>query len=136
MSLEGDKRDDCTRIADEPVPVAARSKAWVCGGTLAGIAGSNPVRVMSVSCDCCVLSGRGLCVGPIIRPEESYRLCCVVVCDRQTSIMRTVWPGWGCWVMGRNCRRELVCCNVDCFSVSSVSLKEYLVARLTVCGCF
>jgi len=30
---------------------------------------------------CCVLSGRGLCDGLIIRPEESYRLWCVVVCD-------------------------------------------------------
>ena len=25
-----------------PNPVAARSKAWVCGRSLAGIAGSNP----------------------------------------------------------------------------------------------
>jgi hypothetical protein len=28
-----------------------------------------------------VLSGRGLCDGLITRPEESYRLWCVVVCD-------------------------------------------------------
>ena len=28
-----------------------------------------------------MLSGRGLCVGLITRPEESYRLWCVVVCD-------------------------------------------------------
>jgi len=27
------------------------------------------------------LSGRGLCHELITRPEESYRLCCVVVCD-------------------------------------------------------
>ena len=40
---------------------------------------------MSVSCDCCVLSGRGLCDGPITRQEESYRLWCVVVCDQETS---------------------------------------------------
>jgi len=25
-----------------PIPVAARSKAWVCGRSLAGIVGSNP----------------------------------------------------------------------------------------------
>ena len=25
-------------------------------------------------CDCCVLLGRGLCVGLITRPQESYRL--------------------------------------------------------------
>jgi len=32
-----------------------------------------------------VLSGRGLCDELITRPEESYRLCRVVVCDLETS---------------------------------------------------
>ena len=36
---------------------------------------------MSVCCECCVLSGRGLCDELITRPEESYRLWCVVLCD-------------------------------------------------------
>jgi len=31
------------------------------------------------------LSGRGLGDELITRPEESYRLCCVVVCDLETS---------------------------------------------------
>jgi hypothetical protein len=31
-----------------------------------------------------VLSGRGLCDGLITRPEESYLLWCVVVCDLET----------------------------------------------------
>jgi len=31
------------------------------------------------------LSGRGLCDELITHPEESYRLCCVVVCDLETS---------------------------------------------------
>ena len=35
---------------------------------------------MSVCCECCVLSGRGLCDELITRPEESYRLWCVTVC--------------------------------------------------------
>jgi hypothetical protein len=56
--------------------------AWVCGCSLAGIAGSNPAGDMNVSCECCVLSGRGLCVGLITRPEESYRVWCE--CDRET----------------------------------------------------
>jgi hypothetical protein len=30
----------------------------------------------------CVLSRRGLCDGPIPRPEESYRLWCVFECDK------------------------------------------------------
>ena len=33
-----------------------------------------------VCCECRVLSGRGLCDELVTRPEESYRLCCVVVC--------------------------------------------------------
>jgi len=41
-----------------------------------------------VCCECCVLSGRGLCDELITRPVESYRLCCVVVCDLGTSRMR------------------------------------------------
>ena len=31
--------------------------------------------------ECCVLSGRGLCDELVTRPEESYRLWCVIVCD-------------------------------------------------------
>ena len=34
-----------------------------------------------------MLSGRGLCDELITRPEESYRLCWVVVCDLETSRM-------------------------------------------------
>ena len=65
-----------------PVPVAARSKAQVCGRSPAEIVGSNP---MDVCCECCVLSGRGLCDELIPRREESYQLWCVVVCDLETS---------------------------------------------------
>jgi len=36
---------------------------------------------MFVCRECSVLSGRGLCDELITRPEESYRLWCVVVCD-------------------------------------------------------
>ena len=39
-----------------------------------------PGAWMFVCCECCVLSGRGLCDELITRPEESYRMCCVVVC--------------------------------------------------------
>jgi hypothetical protein len=40
---------------------------------------------MFVSCTVFVLSGRGLCNGPIPRPEESYRMWCVFVCDQVKS---------------------------------------------------
>ena len=52
---------------------------------------------MFVCCECCVLSGRGLCDALITRPEESYGLWCVVVCDLETSRMRRPWP-----VLGRS----------------------------------
>jgi hypothetical protein len=62
----------------EPIPVAARSrKARVCGFSLAGIAGSNPTGDIDVCCECCVLSGKGICVWLITRPEEYYRVWCV-----------------------------------------------------------
>ena len=50
---------------------------------------------MCVCCECCVLSGRGLCDELITRPEESYRLCRIVVCDREVSTMRRPWPTEG-----------------------------------------
>ena len=58
--------------------MAARSKAWAYGRSLAGIAGSNPAGGTDVCCACCVLSGGGLCDGPITRPKESYRVWCVL----------------------------------------------------------
>ena len=68
--------------------MAARSKASVCGRSPAEIVGSNPTEGMDVCCECCVLSGRGLCDELITRPEETYRPCCVV----ETSRMRRPWP--------------------------------------------
>ena len=41
----------------KPVPVAARSKAWVYGCSSAEIVGSNPAEGMDVSLLCCLLSG-------------------------------------------------------------------------------
>jgi len=50
---------------------------------------------MFVCCECCVLSGRGLCNGLITRSEESYRLWRVVVCDQETSEARRLKPARG-----------------------------------------
>jgi hypothetical protein len=50
-----------------------------------------------VCCDCCLLSGRGLCDGLITRPEESYRLWRVVLCDQAISRMRRLKPATGLW---------------------------------------
>ena len=48
----------------------------------------------SVSCECCVLSGRGLCVGLITLTAESYRVWCA--CEREASVMRMSWHTRGC----------------------------------------
>jgi hypothetical protein len=52
---------------------------------------------MFVCCECCVLLGRGLCDGLITRPEESYGMWRVVVCDLETSKMRRLKPATGLW---------------------------------------
>ena len=48
-------------------------------------AAAHLLRSRFVCYECRVLSGRGLCDELITRPEESYRLWCVVVCDLETS---------------------------------------------------
>jgi hypothetical protein len=58
---------------------------------------------MSVSCECCVLSGRGLCDELLPRPEESYRVC--VVCLKSVIVkprkMRRPRPPRGCRAIGK-----------------------------------
>ena len=81
-----------------PVPVRRMSEAarllrlWV---------RIPPWAWMFVCCECCVLSGRGLCNELITRPEECYRLWCVVVCDLETSWMNRSWPNEGCRAKNR-----------------------------------
>jgi len=49
VMIGGDPVEIRTRqIPNMPVPVAVRSKAWVCGQSLAGIMGSNPAGDMDV----------------------------------------------------------------------------------------
>jgi hypothetical protein len=76
FNVSGDNFNEIYILCDyslRPSQVAARSKEWECGPSLAGIIGSNPTGSMDVSCECCVLSDRGLWVRVISRPEESYR---------------------------------------------------------------
>jgi hypothetical protein len=62
-----------------------RRSQWPCGlrrgsaaARLLGLWVRIPPRAwMSVCCECCVLSGRGVSDGLITRPEESYRVWCV-----------------------------------------------------------
>jgi hypothetical protein len=70
---------------------------------------------MSVSSECCVLTGRGLCVGLITRPEESYRVRCVSESDREASIIRMPWHTGGCRV-----RRLKFCSIISLFITHGV----------------
>jgi len=69
---------------------------------------------MSVCCECCVLSGRGLCDGLITCPEESYGclsvvsvVCCQVeVCA--TDCITRPEESYGCLSVV-----NVVCCQVE-----------------------
>ena len=68
------------------------SRRAASGRSPAEILGSNPPGAwIFVCCECRVLSGRGLCDELITRPGESYRGCCVVVCDLETSRMGALY---------------------------------------------
>jgi len=70
---------------------------WDCG--FESSCGHGCLSVVSV-----VLSGRGLCDGLITRPEESFRLWCVVVCDLEISRMKRPWLA-----LGRSAIKSLHC---------------------------
>ena len=60
-----------TWVIDMLILVAAPSKPWVCGHSLAGISGSNPAEIMDVLSLECILETFD---GPIARPEDTYRV--------------------------------------------------------------
>jgi len=68
------------------------------------------VAWISFCCDCRVLSGRVLCDELITRPEKSYLLWCVVVCDLETSWMRRHWPTGG---LSRQIKQNNVTCSTN-----------------------
>jgi len=78
--MEGSKEKVTVICMQAPNPVVALSKKCVCGRLMAEIwVRIPPWAWLSVSYECRILSGRGLCVGLITRPEESYREWCVWV---------------------------------------------------------
>jgi hypothetical protein len=77
-----------------PIPVAAISKSWVCGHSLAVIVGWKRAGVMDV---CCVLSE----VSPMgcSLAQRSPTECGVSECDREATIIKKPWlteavPPW------------------------------------------
>ena len=85
---------------------------------------------MSVCCECCVLSGRGLCVGSITRPEESYGslpvmsvVCCQV--EDSASGQSLVHSSYGCLSVV-----SVVCCQVE---VCARGLSLFQRSPMDVC---
>ena len=121
-------------VISENVPVAARSKAWVCGRSLAEIAGSNPTGgygCLSVeSVVCC--AGRGLCDGLITRPEETYRLWCVWVwlwiLHNEKALAH-----WGCCAMVK--KKPGSGQSVDLLYTHSVTILAWAIGLLCICVC-
>jgi hypothetical protein len=101
MQVNGNERENSTDLKPylytslQPIPVAMRSKAWVCGRSLAGSAGSNPAEVWSVA-----LSGRSICV-ELSLVQRSPTECAVSECDSEASIIRP-WPTMGYGAMEKN----------------------------------
>ena len=83
-----------------PIPVAAPSKARVCGRSLCGIAGLKPAGGMDVSVlwvyVCCQAEVSATGWSLVQRdPTE----CGVSECDHETSIMKRPWSTRGCCAM-------------------------------------
>jgi hypothetical protein len=78
------------------IPVAASSRAWVCGRSLAGVAGSNPtggdgcLSLVRVVCCQVEVSASGWSL-----VQRSPTECGVSECDRKASKMRRPWPTRG-----------------------------------------
>ena len=79
-----------------------------------------PGAWMFFCCECRVLSGRGLCVELITRPEKSYRLWCVVMCDLETSRKKRPWPTGGCRAKNRT---EIFCLHRESNILSLLTVK-------------
>jgi hypothetical protein len=86
-----------------------------------------PGTWMFVCCERCVLSGRDLCDELITRPEESYRLCCVIVCDLENSRMRRPWPA-----LGRSATKKMCICWWMCLKYITVLVSQYYSSNIAI----
>ena len=85
---------------------------------------------MSVSCECCVLPGRGLCNKLITHPEESYQLWCIIACNLETSRMRMPQPELG----SSTTRKKKININTNIALMVNKCLYIDLFICLSACG--
>jgi hypothetical protein len=89
---------------------------------------------MFFCCEWSVLSGRGLCDELIIRPEEFYRLWCVVVCKLENIRMRSSWPALGhTELFWRHIFLRNVVCNSIAFSYGHWKARNIYSFALSLC---
>ena len=101
----------CVYSVYTPIPVAARSKALVCGRSFPGIVSSNPaggieVSLWSVVCCEVEVSAPGCSL-----VQRSPTACDVSECDRQASIFWRPWPTRDCCDM---VKKNSVCTLFTC----------------------
>jgi hypothetical protein len=83
-------------------PSDCKCKALACA-VFVGTAGLNSAGAeMSVSCGCCVLSGRGVCDWLIARPEVLPSVVCLIECHHEVLVIRRPWPTTGSCFTGEN----------------------------------
>jgi hypothetical protein len=94
----------CDSFMKSPIPVAARSMAWIRGRSLAGIAGRESRQghgyLSVVSVVCCQVevsaTGRSLV-------QRSSSACGVCKYDSEASIIRRPWSTRRCCAMENQC---------------------------------
>ena len=85
------------------IPVATRSKAWVCSRSFPGIAGSNPAGVVEVGLVSMLCVDRGFCVVLIIHPEESTD------CGASLYVIPKPWQRGGLGQLGLSSHEDKIC---------------------------
>jgi hypothetical protein len=91
---------------------------------------------MPLSCECCGLSGIGLCDGPIICPEESYRVLCVYVwvCVCVCVIMKPrEWGGHRLPGAVEPWKNKSLCNGITNKSIHATTAIDRLARKCTGC---
>jgi hypothetical protein len=79
-------------MLEKPIQEAARSKVWVCGRWLPGIAVSNPAGSIVISLLWLFCFGVEICASSWSLVQRSPTKCGVSECDLETSRMRRIRP--------------------------------------------
>ena len=110
---------------------SAAARSWGCG--FESHWGHGCLSVVSVVC-----CWAEVCDELITRPEESYRLWCVVVCYLETSWMRNPWPTGGCRPKNKQIcwwHYYIYCNNARNMSrVKLISIAWYFKCQHNICA--